>query len=155
MSDAERQAIVDGEHLRILSICYIVFGAFNAFFSLFGLLYASMGVFANEMIARMPPQPNQPPPPEFLGLIFGVFGFGLFALMVVLAVLKFIVAKRLSQRRSRTLCLVVAGLSCFGVPFGTALGVFTFLVLLRPSVARMFDTPTASATGVVSSEGGA
>jgi hypothetical protein len=79
----------------------------------------------------------------------------LFALMVVLAVLKFIVAKRLSQRRSRTLCLVVAGLSCFGVPFGTALGVFTFLVLLRPSVARMFDTPTASATGVVSSEGGA
>lgn len=154
MTDAERQAIVDGEHLRLLSICYIVYGAFNAFFSLFGLLYASMGLFVTEFASRIPPQPNQPPPPAFLGLFFGVFGFGIFALMVVLAVLKFVVAKRLSQRRSRILCLVVAGLSCFGIPFGTALGVFTFLVLLRPSVIRVFDAP-ASATSAVPTVGGA
>jgi hypothetical protein len=155
MLEAERQATIDGEHLRILSICYIVYAGFNAFFSLFGLLYAFMGVFVNELISRMPPQPNQPPPPEFLGLFFGVFGFGMFGLMVVLAVLKFIVANRLRQRRSRALCLVVAGLTCFGIPFGTALGVFTFLVLLRPSVALSFDTQTSSAGSVVPTGGGA
>ena len=148
MTDAERQAIVDGEQLRLLSICYIVYGAFNAFFSLFGLLYATMGVFLAEFASRIPPQPNQAPPPEIFGLFFGIIGFGIFALMVTLAVLKFVVAKRLSQRRSRTLCLVVAGLSCLGIPFGTALGVFTFLVLLRPSVIRLFDasaSPTSAA----------
>lgn len=153
MTDAERQAIVDGEHLRILSICYIVYGAFNAFFSLFGLLYACMGLFFTELASRIPPRPNQPPPPAILGLFFGVFGLGCFAVMVVLATLKFVAAKRLSQRRSRTLCLVVAALSCFGIPFGTALGVFTFLVLLRPSVIRAFDV-AASPTGAVPSEGG-
>jgi hypothetical protein len=154
MTDAERQAIVDGEHLRLLSICYIIYGAFNAFFSLFGLLYAFMGLFITSFASQVAPQPNQPAPPEFIGLFFGAFGFGIFALMVFLAVLKFVVAKRLSQRRSRTLCLVVAALSCFGIPFGTALGVFTFVVLLRPSVVGMFDA-SATAARAVPSGGGA
>jgi hypothetical protein len=147
MSDVERQATIDGEHLRILSICYLVYAGVNVFFSLFGLLYAFMGLFVTELISRVPPQPNQPPPPEFVGLFFGVFGFGMFALMMVLAVLKFIVAKRLKQRRSRTLCMVVAALSCFGIPFGTVLGVFTFVVLSRPSVAKMFDTQASTLGG--------
>jgi hypothetical protein len=59
--------------------------------------------------------------------------------MIVLAILKFIVAKRLKERRSRALCLVVAAVSCLGIPFGTVLGVFTFLVLSRPSIERSFD----------------
>ena len=45
MEEDERRAVIDGEHLRILSICYLVSAAITAFFSLFGLVYAFIGVF--------------------------------------------------------------------------------------------------------------
>jgi len=35
--------------------------------------------------------------------------------------------------------MIVAGLGCLAVPYGTLLGVFTFVVLGRPSVVRLFD----------------
>ena len=44
----------------------------------------------------------------------------------------------LAQRRRHTLCLVVAGISCMMMPFGTVLGVFTLIVLLRPQVKAAF-----------------
>jgi hypothetical protein len=42
------------------------------------------------------------------------------------------------QRRNRMFSLVVAGLDCLQIPFGTALGVFTFIVLLRDSVRQSY-----------------
>jgi hypothetical protein len=147
MEQEERQAVIDGEHLRILSICYLVSAAITAFFSLFGLLYAFIGVFLMSAGDRLARQSNQPPPP-FVGLIFGLLGFGFFTAMIVLAILKFIVAKRLKERRSRVLCLVVAAISCLGIPFGTVLGIFTFLVLSRPSIMGSFDTGDFSSATV-------
>ena len=41
--------------------------------------------------------------------------------------------------------LVVAALDCMGFPFATVLGVFTFIVLLRDSVAELYEA-AASAT---------
>lgn len=35
--------------------------------------------------------------------------------------------------------MVVAGVSCLSIPLGTALGVFTFIVLSRPSIVRLFE----------------
>jgi hypothetical protein len=35
-------------------------------------------------------------------------------------------------------CLVVAGIECIFMPFGTVLGVFTIIVLMRPSVRNLF-----------------
>jgi hypothetical protein len=37
------------------------------------------------------------------------------------------------------LCMITAGLSCLEMPYGTALGVMTFVVLSRPSVRQEFD----------------
>jgi len=34
--------------------------------------------------------------------------------------------------------MIVAGITCLSVPIGTVLGVFTLLVLSRPSVKQMF-----------------
>ncbi len=49
MSDASfRQAIIDEEHLKILSICYMISAAISACFSLFG----AMGAFIGEAIKR-------------------------------------------------------------------------------------------------------
>ena len=49
------------------------------------------------------------------------------------------------QRRNRSFCFVVACLSCFNVPLGTILGIFTILVLNRPSVQAGFDRLTPGA----------
>ncbi len=45
----------------------------------------------------------------------------------------------LSRRRHRTFSLVVAVVNCLMVPFGTLLGVFTLVVLSRPSVAALYQ----------------
>ena len=139
--DPLRQAIIDQEHLKLLSMAYLVSAGMNALFSLLGLLYAFMGVFISAAIARGPATPQQGPPPEIMGWIFGLIGLIMFLFMMTLSVLKILASQRLKQRRWRIFCMVVAGLGCLGVPYGTLIGVFTFMVLARPSVARLFEVP--------------
>jgi hypothetical protein len=134
-TDLLRQEILDQEHLRLLSIAYLVSAAVSAFSSLFGLMYAAMGLLFGAAIA----QSSEPAPPEFIGWLFGAFGLGLFLVMMTLAVLKAMVWDCLRKRRSRTFCMVIAGVSALGIPYGTLLCVFTFLVLTRPSVKPLFQ----------------
>ena len=153
--DPIRQAILDQEHLKLLSVAYLVSAGVNALFSLGGLLYAFMGLFISAAIRHAPALSVKGPPPEFIGWMFGLFGLFLFAMMVALAFLKFLVYQRLKRRRSRAFCMVVAGLSCLGVPYGTLLGVFTLLVLARPSVVRLFQVspPPGASTHAVAGDG--
>ena len=137
--DQLRQAILDEEHLKLLSIGYLVSASLSAFTSFIGIFYAFMGFFMGSMISRMPSRPGQSPPPEFMGWFFGLFGVAIFAILMTLGVLKLLTYRSLKQRRSRTFCMVVAGISCLGIPYGTLLGVFTFLVLSRPSVKALFS----------------
>jgi hypothetical protein len=144
--DPAQQAFADEEHLRLLALGYYVSSAITAFFSLIGLLYAGMGAVIGLAISKgaAAAQTDQPPP-QFLGWIFGLIGFALFAFMITMAALKFYAATCLKHRKSRTFCLVVAAISCLEIPYGTILGVFTFLVLERPSVARLFGSNQLSA----------
>ena len=64
----------------------------------------------------------------FCGLTFAIF----------LAV----AGRRLTQRTSYTFCLVMAGCECLLMPLGTALGIFTIIVLMRPSVKELFNVGT-------------
>lgn len=144
-TDFNGQAIIDGEHLKLLSIGYMISAGFNAFFMLFGLFYVFMGVAASEMI-RLSPETNSKPgqlPPAFIGWIFAGIGLAVFAVGLTFAILKFRAASNLKRRRSRIFCMVVAGLTCLEFPYGTALGVFTFIALGRESVVRLFETHTA------------
>ena len=142
MSDpALRQSIVDEEHLKLLHIGYLVSAGMNVLFSLFGLLYVFLGVMMGTVLSVLPMRTGPPPPPAFVGWFLGILGLGMFLFMVTLAVLKFRAARCLTARRSRTFCMVVAGISCLGFPYGTLLGVFTFLVLGRGSVKTLFEAP--------------
>ena len=55
-----------------------------------------------------------------------------------LAVTTFFAGWRLAQRRARPFCLWVAAVNCFFFPFGTALGIFTLVVLSRPEAREAF-----------------
>jgi hypothetical protein len=43
----------------------------------------------------------------------------------------------------------LAAISCLEMPYGTALGVFTLMVLSRPSVQRLFSSASWSADSSV------
>jgi len=141
----QRQAILDQEHLKLLSIGYMISAGMSALFSLFGLMYVFLGLVMRNAFANLPEaakRPGQAPPPEFFW-IFTLIGAFLFLAMISLAALKARVAWCIRQRRSRVFCLIVAGVTCLGIPYGTALGVFTFLALGRDSVQRLFEVDPA------------
>jgi len=146
MSDElSRQSIIDEEHLKHLSLGYMISAATTAFFSLFGLMYAVMGI----VISKIPIQQQgdrtsgAQAAPALVGWIFAGIGTGIFLLMVIFAAAKVRAAYCIKNRRSRTFCMVVAGFSCLEIPYGTALGVLSFLVFGRDSVVQLFKPGVA------------
>lgn len=69
----------------------------------------------------------------------GAFGLVFFLMFITMAALKFLTYRFLMHRRHRLFCMAVAGITCLGIPWGTALGVCTFLVMNRRSVERLFQ----------------
>jgi hypothetical protein len=139
-------SIVDEEHLKLLSLGYMISAATTGFFSLVGLMYMVMGIVIGTVVSHksaMGANAGQPPP-AFVGWIIGGVGLGLFLFMILLAAAKLRTAQCLKKRKSRTFCMIVAGISCVEVPYGTFLGVLTFVVLGRESVMRLFDASAAS-----------
>jgi hypothetical protein len=138
MDDEERV----GGHLRTLSICHYVYAGLSFCFSGFGLVYVVMGQFVGRMIELAPKKEGQTaPPPEMAAVIKSFFtAFGIVFIVAALAVslLCFLSARALDRRRSRTLSLVVAGVLCMTGLLGIALGVFTFIVLLKPETERLY-----------------
>jgi hypothetical protein len=133
----DRQTILDEEHLRLLSVFYFVDAGMSAFFSLIGLFYVGMGVVFFRAIPRG--EAGQGAPPPELAWLFGVIGLVFLAVFMTFALLKLATGLQMRKRRSRVFCMVVAGLTCLGFPYGTVLGIFTFVVLVRPSVVKLFD----------------
>jgi hypothetical protein len=142
-----RQSIVDEEHLRILSIGYLVSAGVCAFFSLFGLVYVFMGIMLSATLPHLPTnaaEPAQQAPPAFVGWIFACIGLAIFLFAMGLAAAKFRAAWCIKHRKSQVFCMVVAGVSCLEFPYGTALGVFSFIVLGRSSVVQLFALSPAA-----------
>jgi hypothetical protein len=137
--EIDRQSIVDEEHLKLLSLGYMISAGFAAFFSFFGLLYLVMGVMMSIAFSHTTPSAKTgEPPPAFIGWIFAGIGLVFFVLAAGVALARFWAARCIKQRKSRTYCMVIAALGCLEFPYGTALGVLSFIVLGRESVARQF-----------------
>lgn len=145
-----RQSITDEEHLKLLSLGYMISAATTAFFSLIGLMYMAMGIFMNVLISHQKEVETSKGqvPPAFMGWLFAAIGMGIFLILVSVAAAKLRTAICIKRRQSRAFCMVVAGISCLEIPYGTVLGVLSFMVLGRSSVTHLFNstTPPESAT---------
>jgi hypothetical protein len=144
VTETERQAIVDEEHLRLLPIAYWVLGGFDVFISLYGLIYVGFGA----LFALAPFESSTSasgPPPAFMGWFFFAFGLAFMLAFGISAAIKIAAGFWIRKRRRRTATFVVAAISCLSMPFGTMVGVLTFLVLSRPSVAALYERAAADA----------
>ncbi len=134
----------DRQHLDLLAIFHYVYAALIGLFSLLGFIY----VFIGAMIASLPQTGPADAPAKAVGIGVMALGGCFILFLIGKALLALIAGRRLARRRSRTFCFVVAAIECLNVPFGTVLGVFTIVVLSRPSVIALFEgeldrTPSA------------
>ncbi len=133
------QASEDADQLKLLSVFhYVMAGLFTVGGFLAAAYFAFAGYFVSEMMRSMAPSAG-PPPPAGLGWFFGAFGAVVTLAVLAIAVLHFLCGRWLAARRNRSFCFVVACLACFNIPLGTLLGIFTILVIQRPSVQALFD----------------
>jgi hypothetical protein len=135
----------DLEHLRLLSIFHYIMGGIMAFFACIPLIHVTLGlalVFVPKFFENQAHHSGAAPP-VFIGWLFIVLGGAFVLLGWTVAVLTFLAGRNLAHRRRPTFCFVVACLMCAWVPFGTVLGVFTIIVLSRPTVKTLFQTAPA------------
>ncbi len=138
------QQAIDADHLRLLSIFHFVGAGFACLGILFLFFhYMMFHAMFHGIIMNPPPGQNdrapmpQMPPEQFFSM-FKWFYLAMGSWFLLSAVLNIISGLFLAQRSNRVFSLVVAAFDCLYVPLGTALGVFTIVVLLRDSVRELY-----------------
>jgi hypothetical protein len=132
------QRKAEAEHLRLLEVFHFVFAGLSTLgIGFLALHYALMrAVIFNP--AKGQSSKGMPPPEQIFAIsiwVYVVFG----ALMIAAAVANLASGLFIRKRQHRLFSLIVAGINCAQIPFGTTLGVFTFVVLLRDSVRELYE----------------
>ncbi len=135
----QRQLTEDDDHIRLLSIFHFVVAGLSllGILFLFGHYLMLHTVFSNPGLWKS--SKNMPFPPTQLFAIFIWFYFIMGTVLLTASVLNLLSGIFLHQRRHRVFSLVVGGLNCLQIPFGTILGVFTIVVLSRNSVRAAYE----------------
>ena len=168
LNDTEARIIVR-ERLKILAIGFYIRGAMVAFFSLFFFIYAGFFLAVSFVPAsawNQPPRhaalpagsaapavtptpspssittasPRAEGPPVVIFRIIGSIMGGVVLLMLALACLTAYAGRCIQKRKSKILIYIMAGFNCLFIPYGTLLGVFTFIVMSSPPALREFDS---------------
>ena len=132
----------DEEHLNRLSIFHYVVAGIAALFGCIFLSHLAIGIAT--LTGALKTDSGSEGSPAFAGVIFIVIGSVMIIAGWSLAICLLVAARRLARRTHYRFCLVVAGISCVFMPFGTALGVFTIIILTRESVKKLFENSSRS-----------
>jgi hypothetical protein len=160
-SDAE-QEIITRERLRLLAIGFYVKGGMGALVVSFLLIHFTMLLGFSFMpesawqpkasaptsieSASVSPSPtprpmNQGPPAVIFRILAGVIGV-IILLGWTFGALTMYAGRCVQKRERRVFIYVIAGLNCILIPWGTLLGVCTFIVLQTPAARREFGLLT-------------
>jgi hypothetical protein len=131
----------DAQHLQLLAIFHYIVGGIMGLFGCIPVVHLSIGI---AMVTGHFDGHGNGPPPEF-GWLFIVFGSFMIAIAWSVAIAILVAGRKLATRSGHLYCLVVAAVECAFFPIGTVLGVFTIIVLMRPSVKRLFGVPVGDA----------
>ena len=151
--------IVTRERLRFLAIGYYVRGGVIVAFSSFLLIYVVMlSAFSfipeskwnshptptpsSATFSRATPPPrsadSEGPPVVFFRIMAGVMS-GIMLLGWTFGAVTLYAGRCIQKRKRKALIYVMAALNCMFIPYGTLLGVFTFIILGSPAAIQEFS----------------
>lgn len=154
LTNTKTQERVDSDNLEQLTLLHYILGVVTIIFSSFFIAHIIMGLTMAHNPSAFTPPPTIPPtsagapvsvptaigfPPD-MGYVFAAMGSVVVLGGWTLGGLTVYAGRCLKMRKNYTFIQVTAGLNCVCVvPIGTALGVYTFVVLARPSVKALFQ----------------
>jgi len=127
----------DEEHLRLLSIFHYVASGLAALFALFPIFHLILGVVLIAAADKF--SGNGQPPPAIIGWFFVIFAAVFITIGWTFAIFVLSAGRCLARRKHYMFCLVMGGVACLFMPFGTVPGVFTILLLVREPVKQLFE----------------
>jgi hypothetical protein len=128
----------DENQLRLLSIFHYVVGGLAALFALFPIFHLIFGLFMILAPGKLAVNGQEQPPLALMGWLFVIMALGVIILGWIFAAFVLTAGRFLARRKHYLFCLVMGGVECIFMPFGTVLGVFTIIVLMRESVKQLF-----------------
>lgn len=128
------------EHLRLLSIFHYVVAGLAALFACIPVIHLVLGIMMLVAPERMAEhgKPQDEQALFFMGVFFTLFASAFILAGWSIAACIAFAGRFLAQRRRYTYCLVMAAIECMFMPFGTVLGVFTIILLIKPEVKQTF-----------------
>ena len=118
------------KHINVLGILWIISGTLGILFALliFGVLFG---------VSFIPDMDHD------ATIILRSIGFGLSIFFIILSAPEIIGGIWLMKRKewARILVLVLSFLNLIWIPFGTALGIYSLVVLLREDTSKFFTNP--------------
>ncbi len=134
MGQQTREEIANGEQLNLLSIFNFVMGGLSILLAFVMFVYTALfGYISNKL-----PYHGG----EEAEVVFTIFTsvFGILAIIfLTVGILLIVSGFKLRKRVNRMFSLVVGVLTLPSFPFGTALGVFSIIVLSRPGVKEIYQ----------------
>lgn len=135
------------ENLRLLTIFHYIVGGLAAVFALFPVFHLIFGLIMVLMPNSM--ETSDDAAARVVGWMFILIAVTIITVGWVIAGCIVYAGRSLAQRKRYMFCLVMAGVMCLFMPFGTILGVFTIIVLTQEPVRILFGqaptTPQAPA----------
>jgi hypothetical protein len=129
------------QHVKILGILHIVLGSLGILAGIIVLLV--MGGIAGLVGVT----DHSPDSAVAIPILSGIGGL-VFLILVCISLPGLIAGFGLLQFRpwARILTIIISALELFSIPFGTALGIYGFWVLLKPETEQLFTQPPLQAT---------
>lgn len=127
----------DTEHLNLLKTFHYVVGGISCLMSCIPLFHVVIGYLIATNQIPHEGEANQIP--NQFGWIFVALGVIAFLLGQIFSICIILSGRYMQQRKYYMYSFILACISCIFVPFGTALGVCTIIVLSRDSVKHMYE----------------
>ncbi len=136
--------LITAHDLRLLSIGYYIQGGIAAVYTLLILAYSAFATALLANINKIAGQSNQQELPPALFSIISILLTVLLGLACAYTICMFLAAYWLPRFRNKLFIQILGALNCMAIPYGTVLGIFTLMVLQRPSAKQFFAEGTAA-----------
>jgi hypothetical protein len=143
-SSPDKAEVLNG-HLHVLGVLWVVYSIFRMLMGGWTLLFSRY--FLPTMEHMFSQQVNLDPAIHLFGFLKALYGYT-FAYSLATGLLGLYTGWALLRREpyGRTLALVAAFISIIGIPFGTALGAYTSVILLPEPNGPAYDQLSRAVT---------